>query len=56
MSDNLNLAQQLAWNLATTLMACVTLFRAGAGYSAMPSADFDGDPELVVREYDPWDA
>ena len=41
---------------ATTLMACGTLFKADAAYGIVPSAEFDGDPETVVREYDPWDA
>lgn len=57
MSDNLSLAQQLAWNLATTLMACVTLFKAGNGlFSVCPSAEFDGDPDTIVTEYDPFAA
>ncbi len=55
MSDNLSLAQQLAWNLATTLMVCVTLFRAGNGlFSVCPSVEFDGDPDAIVTEYDPF--
>ncbi len=54
MSDNLSLAQSFAWNLANTLMVCVTLFRAGELYSVVPSSEFDGDPETIVREYDPF--
>ena len=53
MSDNLNLAQNFAWNLAATLMACITLFRTEGGYGVVPSAEFDGDPDTVVAEYDP---
>jgi len=56
MSDNLSFAQQLAWDLATTLMACVTLFKAGNGlYSVFPSAEFDGDPDAIVTDYDPFE-
>lgn len=46
-------AQAFAWSLATTLMACVTLFRAGEGYGVLPSTEFDGDPASVLHEYDP---
>ena len=55
MSNNLPLAQEFAWSLATTLMACVTLFRSDNGYGAMPSAEFDGEPESVVHVYDPFE-
>lgn len=47
-------AQALAWSLATSLMACVTLFRAADGYGVLPGAEFDGDPEAVIHEYDPF--
>ena len=50
----LSTAQALAWNLATTLMACITLFKAADGYSVTPTAEFDGDAETVVHEYDPF--
>lgn len=53
MSD-LNLAQELAWSLATTLMVCITLFQADSGYGVVPSAEFEGDPDTVVREFDPF--
>ncbi len=51
---SLNTAQQLAWSLATTLMACITLFKAADGYGVLPTTEFDGDPDLVVHEYDPF--
>ena len=54
MSQNLILAQQFAWSLATSLMVCITLFKADSGYAVVPSAEFDGDPDTIVREYDPW--
>ena len=54
MSKTLNEAQRRAWNLATTLMVCVVLFQVEGGYSIMPSAEFDGDVESVIREYDPF--
>ena len=47
-------AQALAWSLAISLMACTTLFRAADGYGVLPSAEFDGDPEAVIHEYDPF--
>jgi hypothetical protein len=47
-------AQSFAWNLAKTLMTIVVLIKADQEYVAMPSAEFDGDPDQVVCEYDPW--
>ena len=46
-------AQAFAWSLATTLMTCIVLFRTAGGYAAMPEAEFDGDPDLVIHTYDP---
>lgn len=54
MADNLELAGQVALDLARTLMICVTLFRTELGYGVVPSEDFDGDPATVVHEYDPY--
>lgn len=54
MSQTLSAAQSRAWNLATTLMVCITLFRAGHEFGVMPSAEFDGDPLTVIFEYDPF--
>lgn len=50
----LNTAQRFAWNLAQTLMVEITLFETESGYAAIPSAEFDGDADCVVREYDPF--
>jgi hypothetical protein len=56
MTQSLNAAQTYAWNLATTLMVCITLFRAGNGFfSVCPSSEFDGDPDWIVHDYDPWE-
>ena len=54
MSQSLSLAQEVAWNLATTLMVCVTLFKADTGFGVLPSSEFDGDPDRVIYEFDPW--
>jgi hypothetical protein len=35
-------------------MVCVTLFQAGNGYAAVPTAEFDGDADSVIHEYDPF--
>jgi len=51
---SLKTAQWSAWMLARSLMVSVILFRTGAAYGVMPLNEFDGDPELIVREYDPW--
>lgn len=54
MSQNLTLAQDHAWNLAKTLMVCITLFKSDGGYGVLPSDEFDGDPASVIHEYDPY--
>ena len=56
MSNNLPLAQEFAYSLAISLMACVTLFRSEGGYGAVPTAEFEGDDAIVVHVYDPWEA
>jgi len=50
----LTTAQSLAWNLARSLMIIIVLIETDDGYIAMPSDEFDGDPDQVVREYDPF--
>jgi hypothetical protein len=55
MSNSLSLAQEFAWSLATSLMACVTLFQSEGGYGAMPTAEFDGAADSVLHIYDPWE-
>ena len=47
-------AQSLGWNLARTMMTVIILVETGAGYSVMPLDEFDGDPETIVCEYDPF--
>jgi hypothetical protein len=54
MPQSLSLAQEVAWNLATTLMVCVTLFKADIGFGVLPTSEFDGDPDSVIHEFDPW--
>jgi len=51
---SLDTAQSLAWNLAQTLMTIIVLIATDKGYVAMPSDEFDGDPDQIVREYDPF--
>lgn len=48
----LEAAQLYAWNLACTLKVIIVLIMTDDGYQAMPSDDYDGDPDRVVREYD----
>ena len=54
MSQSLSLAQDVAWNLATTLMVCVTLFKADSGFGVLPTSEFDGDPDRIIYEFDPF--
>jgi hypothetical protein len=51
----LNLAQRNAWSLARTLMTIVVVFRIGdRNFGVAEATDFDGDPSLIIREYDPF--
>ena len=55
MSDALAFAYARGWNLARTLMLFVTVFRTDDGeFGVMPSAEYDGDLDLVVHEFDPF--
>jgi len=51
---SLSTAQSLGWNLARTMMAVIVLIHTPKGYAVMPSDEFDGDPETIVCEYDPF--
>ena len=47
-------AQSLGLNLSRTLMTVIVLIKPGLGYFDIPADEFDGDPDQVVREYDPF--
>lgn len=49
---SLEAAQRYAWSLACSLKVVIVLIITDRGYAAMPSDDYDGDPERVVRQYD----
>jgi hypothetical protein len=51
---SLQTAQSFAWNLASSLMVCVILFRTEGGYGVLPTAEYDGDAASIVTEYDPF--
>tara|TARA_B110001454_G_C12697288_1_gene425010 strand:+ start:660 stop:857 length:198 start_codon:yes stop_codon:yes gene_type:complete len=51
----LSLAQQDAFVLAHSLMACVILFQAGDAFGVMLSCDYDGDASHIICEYDPFE-
>jgi hypothetical protein len=53
MSD-LSLAQNHALDLARTLMVPVTLFEIDGKIGVMPSAEYDGDEDAIINEYDPF--
>ena len=54
MSQALNAAYARGWNLATTLMDYVVVFRTGDDdFGVMLATEYDGDLELVTHEFDP---
>ncbi|MCG2840426.1 hypothetical protein L6Q21_05470 [Sandaracinobacter sp. RS1-74] len=55
MSNSLKTAQAYAWSLARSLMVCIIVFRAENGmFGAMPATEWDGDPDLILAELDPF--
>ena len=45
-----------AWSLATTLMVCVVVFRAGSGAcGVMEASEYDGDPAAILHEFNPFE-
>ncbi|MDV4159430.1 hypothetical protein ACU8NH_30620 (plasmid) [Rhizobium leguminosarum] len=50
--SDLSLAQNHAFDLARTLM--VTLFEIDGEIGVMPSAEYDGDEDAILNEYDPF--
>lgn len=51
---SLTTAQSLGWSLARTMMTIIVLIETVKGYSVMPLDEFDGDPDTIVCEYDPF--
>jgi len=48
-------AHAFAYSLATSLMVCVIVFRAGDGtLGVMPADEFDGSADAIVNEIDPF--
>ena len=51
---DLSLAQNHALDLARTLMVPVTLFEIDGEIGVMASAEYDGDEDAIINEYDPF--
>jgi len=52
----LSLAHKNAWNLARTLMTIVIVIRIDArNFGVVEAREFDGDPDAIVREFDPFE-
>ncbi len=49
-------ARQFGFNLSRTLMTIIILIRTPKGYHVIPLYEYDGIPDLIVAEYDPFDA
>ena len=54
MSNDLDLAQKHAWNLARTLMVPVILFKVDGAYGVMPADELDDAEVEPLFEYDPY--
>lgn len=54
MSNDLDLAQNAAFQLARTLMVPVSLFEVDGSYGVLPADELDGDDVTVLFEYDPF--
>lgn len=47
-------ARQFGFHLAHTLMTIIILIRTPKGYYAIPLSEYDGSPDRIVAEYDPF--
>ncbi|MEO4002124.1 hypothetical protein [Mesorhizobium sp. CAU 1732] len=54
MSNDLDLAQNAAFQLARTLMVPVSLFEVDGSYGVLPADELDGADVTVLFEYDPF--
>ena len=55
MSQALSIAHARGWNLAITLMVCITVLDAGSGeYGVMPLVEYDDDLATIIHEFDPF--
>jgi len=55
MSNDLNLAQNHAFQLARTLMVPVTLFRSGDHIGILPSDELEDGEVETIAEFDPFE-
>lgn len=49
-------ARKFGFNLSRTLMTIIILVRTPNGYQAIQLSEYDGCPEFIIAEYDPFDA
>jgi hypothetical protein len=57
MSQALSLAFANGYHLAQSLMVCVVVFQASLGqYGTMVASEYDGDPDAIIHEFDPFAA
>jgi len=47
-------ARQFGFNLSRTLMTIIVLIRTPQGYQVIQLSEYDGNPDLIVTEYDPF--
>jgi hypothetical protein len=47
-------AHAFALDLARTLMTNVIVFEADAQFGVVETSEYDGDPDRIVQEYDPF--
>jgi len=47
-------ARRFGFNLSRTLMTIIILIRTPKGFQVIPLCEYDGNPDLIVAEYDPF--
>lgn len=52
---SLSVAQAHAYELAITLMTTVLLIRGDEGYGVMAADDYDGEQDLIIHAFDPFE-
>lgn len=55
MANDLILAQSHAFQLSRDLMVPVTVFEIDGAYGVMPAAEYDGEEDAIINEFDPFE-
>ncbi len=55
MSNDLNLVKAYAYSLAKDLLVNIVIFKIDGRFGVMPSNEYDGADDTIIRELDPFE-